>query len=371
MQENRWQKIGQVLMAAVLLAVLWGGLLGHLLLPDGEISREERRKLAQAPAWSWAALADGSFSRQFEQYAQDQFPLRGQLRTAKALTQYGALGRRDNNGLYLAQGQLGKLEYPLREGEVAKASDKFREVAERYFAGCHWYYAVVPDKNYYLAEENGYPALDYGRLRQLLREGLNETFCEIPLDDLLSAESYYATDTHWAQERILPVAQRIAAAMGAEGRIGWQQFQTLSAGDFYGAYYAQAALPVQPDTLLYLQSEALEQMEVWYLEGDRRGGVYDLQAPEQSPDAYDLYLSGAEALVEIYNPAGEGQLILLRDSFGSSLVPLLAEGYGRVSIVDLRYLSTEALGQFLEVQPGADVLFLYSTLSLNHASMLK
>ena len=214
------------------------------------------------------------------------------------------MGRRDNNGLYLAQGQLGKLEYPLREGEVAKASDKFREVAERYFAGCNLYYAVVPDKNYYLAEENGYPALDYGRLRQLLREGLNEAFCKIPLDDLLSAESYYATDTHWAQERILPVAQRVAAAMGAEGRIGWQQFQTLSAGDFYGAYYAQAALPVQPDTLLYLQSEALEQMEVWYLEGDRRGGVYDLQAPEQSPDAYDLYLSGAGGAGGDIQPGG-------------------------------------------------------------------
>lgn len=371
MQENKWQKIGQGLMAVVLLAVLWGGLLRHLLLPDGEISRAERRRLAQLPAWSREALADGSLAQKFEQYAQDQFPLRTQLRTARALTQYGALGRRDNNGLYRAEGQLGKLEYPLREGEIAKGAEKFCEVAERYFAGCDLYYAVVPDKNYYLAADNGYPALDYGRLQQLLRDGLPAQFCEIPIADLLSAESYYATDIHWAQERILPVAQRIAAAMGVEQRIGWQQFQTLSAGDFYGAYYGQAALPVQPDTLRYLQSEALERMQAWYLEGDRRGGIYDREAPEQSPDAYDLYLSGAEALVEIYNPEGEGQLILLRDSFGSSLAPLLAEGYARVSIVDLRYLSTEALGQFLEVQPGADVLFLYSTLSLNHASMLK
>ena len=42
-----------------------------------------------------------------------------------------------------------------------------------------------------------------------------------------------------------------------------------------------------------------------------------------------------------------------------------------MSIVDLRYISTEALGQFLEVSPEADVLFLYSTVTLNHASMLK
>ena len=88
-------------------------------------------------------------------------------------------------------------------------------------------------------------------------------------------------------------------------------------------------------------------------------------------DGYDLFLSGAEAFLRIDNPAGEGELVLFRDSFGSSLAPLLAGSYARVSIVDLRYISTEALGQFLEVSPEADVLFLYSVPVLNNSETIK
>ena len=50
--------------------------------------------------------------------------------------------------------------------------------------------------------------------------------------------------------------------------------------------------------------------------------------------------------------AASGTLLMFRDSFGSSLAPLLAGNYARVSIVDLRYISTEALGHLpAEVQP--------------------
>ena len=173
------------------------------------------------------------------------------------------------------------------------------------------------------------------------------------------------------QKRILPVAQRVASAMGREVRAA--DFAAVRAGELYGSYYGQAALPLAPDELWYLDSEAIRHMQVYHLEGDRVSGVYD---PEKalgagSMDGYDLFLSGAEAFLRIDNPAGEGELVLFRDSFGSSLAPLLAGSYARVSIVDLRYISTEALGQFLEVSPEADVLFLYSTVTLNHASMLK
>lgn len=36
----------------------------------------------------------------------------------------------------------------------------------------------------------------------------------IDLTDLLSLDDYYRTDSHWRQEKILPVAQRLAETMG-------------------------------------------------------------------------------------------------------------------------------------------------------------
>ena len=61
---------------------------------------------------------------------------------------------------------------------------------------------------------------------------------------------------------------------------------------------------------------------------------------------------------------------MFRDSFGSSLVPLLAEGYARITLVDIRYIASERLGTWLTFS-DQDVLFLYSTPVLNNSETLK
>ena len=91
-----------------------------------------------------------------------------------------------------------------------------------------------------------------------------------------------------------------------------------------------------------------------------------------SRDLYDVYLSGAKALLTIENPnAGTGrELVIFRDSFGSSIAPLLLTDYAKVTLVDIRYVQPELLEQYLDFH-GQDVLFLYSTLVLNSSAALK
>ena len=59
-------------------------------------------------------------------------------------------------------------------------------------------------------------------------------------------------------------------------------------------------------------------------------------------DPYDLFLSGPEMLIEIENDKAitDKELIIFRDSFGSSLSPLLVSAYKKVIIVDLRYIAS-------------------------------
>ena len=99
--------------------------------------------------------------------------------------------------------------------------------------------------------------------------------------------------------------------------------------------------------------------------------MYDLAACE-SRDPYELFLGGSKSLLTIENPAGdpERELILFRDSFGSSLAPLLAEGYGKITLVDIRYLSPVMLGNLIEFH-GQDVLFLYCATVLNNSETMK
>ena len=49
---------------------------------------------------------------------------------------------------------------------------------------------------------------------------------------------------------------------------------------------------------------------------------------------------------------------------------MLAEGYASITLVDIRYISPQMLGQFISFT-NQDVLFLYSTSVLNNSETIK
>ena len=99
--------------------------------------------------------------------------------------------------------------------------------------------------------------------------------------------------------------------------------------------------------------------------------VYNMDMLD-SRDLYDVYLGGAKALLTIENPNAttDRELIAFRDSFGSSMTPLLVKDYAKVTLVDIRYINSMMLGNMIKFQ-GQDVLFLYSTLVLNSSETFK
>lgn len=354
------------------LTLLWAALTcGAWFGPAEEISESERRKLAQFPELSMESVLDGSFMTDFEEYTLDQFPLRDPFRQLKALFHYNALGQLDNNGIYIAGGYAAELEYPMNETSVSNAVQKFNRIYEKYLAESeNIILTVVPDKGYYLAEGNGYPAMDYEALFAAVQEGT--PWAEfVDITDSLTAEDYYFTDTHWRQERIGEVAKALSDALGAAYFAEGELTPTKLERPFYGVYYGQAALPMDAEDMFVLTGEVLDGCTVYNHETGKTTGIYDWEKLS-SRDLYDIYLSGAAALLTIENPnaASDKELIVFRDSFGSSLVPLLVKDYRTVTVVDIRYIATDMLGSFIDFH-GQDVLFAYSTLVLNNSNSLK
>ena len=89
-------------------------------------------------------------------------------------------------------------------------------------------------------------------------------------------------------------------------------------------------------------------------------------------DKYDVYVGGAASLQRIKSPnaASDKKLIIFRDSYTSSLVPLFLEAYSEIVLVDLRYISSSLLGEYVDFA-DADILFLYGVSIVNNASILK
>ena len=356
-----------------LVIVLWVVL--SLLLWFGQkedYTYAERRKLAQMPQIAAHSIFGGSFMEDFEAFSLDQFPMRDSFRKLKSLFHYRVMGQKDNNGIYLVDDMVAKIEYPLNESSVNYVVEKLQSVYDTYLQNtdCKIYTSVIPDKNYYLAEENGYPSLDYAALFDIYRPVLSwARYVEIA--DLLDPNDYYRTDTHWRQERICDVAQRLLEAMDtAVPPLSDYTPQTLEK-PFYGVYFGQAALPMEPEEMVVLKSAALSQCRVFdYMSGEY-SEVYNMDKLE-SPDLYDVFLSGGQPILTIENPNGnpEKELVIFRDSFGSALAPLLVSDYGKVTLVDIRYLPSDQLGYYLTFD-RQDVLFLYSTLILNNGRSLK
>ena len=351
--------------------ILWLGLcVTAWVRPSDEISESERRKLQQFPTVSVKELLSGDWMGNFESYTLDQFPLRDTFRRVKALTHYNLLGQKDNNGIYIADGYAAKLEYPLNENSLNNALEKFRKIYDMYLTGSKVIFSVVPDKGYFLAEANGYPAMDYEALMDTAAAGL--PWAEfVDISGELTLESYYKTDTHWRQEKILGVAQKLCEALGT-GTFDQEELvsETLER-PFYGVYCGQAALPMDAERLYVLDQEILQNITVYNHENGKTTGIYDWSKLE-SQDLYDVFLSGAAALLTIENPAGNAdkELIVFRDSYGSSLIPLLLKDYAKVTVIDTRYVASDLLSRFVDFH-GQDVLMLYSTLLLNNSFSLK
>ena len=85
-------------------------------------------------------------------------------------------------------------------------------------------------------------------------------------------------------------------------------------------------------------------------------------------DLYEMYLSGNQPLLRIdnSNAATDKELIIFRDSFGSSIAPLLVKDYASVTLVDLRLTDYKVLENYITFK-GQDVLFLYNTQVLNRS----
>ncbi len=361
------KKVKDIITISLLALISFGFLLASLIIPDRDYSMTERRVLAGQPELSFSSLSSGKFMTEFDNYTLDQFPLRDTMRSIKAYTSRHILCNKDNNGLFVYDGYISGTDFELNKERVPKNTDKLAEVYNNYIKNtdCTTYLTIVPDKNYYLAPIAKYPHLDYSALESLVKSELD--FAEyIDIFDELGLSCYYKTDQHWKQEEITDVADTLLSAMGADTTSDYEK-HCLDI-PFYGAYYYQALLKLPSDTIYYLTNETIDNCIITsYNTGTAASSsMYDMEKAYGN-DPYEMFLSGSDALLTIENPnsGNDRELIIFRDSFASSLAPLLVCGYSKITLVDLRYIQSHMLREFINFN-NQDVLFLYSTLILNN-----
>jgi hypothetical protein len=417
---------------AVFIVMLGGFFVLNRLVEPPPILESERRQPAAFPEMTAKSFSNASFMSDFDKWAQDSFVSRELFRTLRAISVFKVFHQTDKEGLYIGAtgaGKFQKIDETAWRQAIVRINRLVSGLEDGTFAdgGLSFYIAVVPDKSVYAGRY--LPGYDSEMARRLILEGISPSVKSIDLTDALAAEDFYKTDLHWRQPYTKGVMDSFSKEMGFEGSS--QAYATNFAGTFKGAYAGQVALPMAPDALEYVQNSFIENASMTYLDPKtasmQPGRIYYTEALTGRGDPYDFFLNGPQPLIvlevaEQYKAAKQqevaGQteahdsevlprfdnktmelprrnddsteplwrdgdtrhvgglqrenrtLYLFRDSFGSSLAPLFLGSYDRVVLIDLRYIDSRILTQYVDFEPGSDVLFLYSSQILNNPTVL-
>ncbi len=348
-------------------------LLINLFTSDKEISQAERRKLTQKLEINKQLILGGNADILIEKYLLDQFFLRQEFRKVKAFVDLKILNKKDNNDIYVIDDNIFKMEYPLNEESVTDFADKINHIYNLYLKDCKVAYAIIPDKGYFVPKEYGYLGLDYLKIEDILNLEINGPKY-IDLMGTLKLKDYYHTDIHWSQDGISKVIKIFGNHFGFDGNIDYSKFIKKSYAPFFGTYYGQAALSVRPDVLTYYTNNVIENAIATNYEQGNEADIIKVynELKLGEIDSYDLFLSGNSPLIEIINPSNARgkELIIFRDSFASSLAPLLIEDYFKITLIDLRFVGYKNIGKYVDFK-NQDVLFLYGAQILNESNLLR
>ena len=139
-----------------------------------------------------------------------------------------------------------------------------------------------------------------------------------------------------------------------------EEFAVETVPGFYGSTYSRSALWLTPADTLELWTGTPDLQVTNKESGNLHTGIFYRERLEEA-DKYTVFLDGNHSLVTIRNPhaAGQGKLLVIRDSYSNCLGGFLAESYETVVLVDLRYYK-QPISQLLAQEGFDDILVCYS-----------
>jgi hypothetical protein len=325
----------------VFFLILAVGFVGTLLNLGTGFSFAERRVLSEFPKADSFSLSRWTWDDDIENYLSDHLPARDVLTGIGAYMRlYAGTERLDD--IYVTRtGQL--VESPVDSGEKNLASlEKNLKRLDRLASeeGMQMTVLVPPSAGFaarkdlraslrplyrddmLLGEITGYPALAAVDLTDALCEG--------------DGNRFYRTDNHWNADGAYAAYARYLESRG-KTPVPAEAIEYESSPDFHGSTLSRSALWLTPHETIRYPIPACT-YEVQIEQEPVRDDLYFREALT-SYDPYAVFFNGNYGTVRLINrsPGGEGVLLVIKDSFANSLVPLLLPHYRTVVMIDPRF----------------------------------
>lgn len=336
------EKLHAGMTVALLALVLLVFTAADLLKADRLFSETENRVLAQKPKLSLEGILSGSYEKEYEAYATDQFVHRDtwvMLKTRMDIL----LERKAIKGVYLAEdGSL--IEQHLPQNYDQAMADKrvglLRELTERY---PQTLVMLAPTADNIQSYKLPPYAVSYDQ-RQLLSQ-VKEAVGEERVIDLFpileehrEEPVYYRTDHHWTTLGAYYAYLEWARKVGYPPRsYDPKDLQTVS-DTFLGTLHSRINPPMEADKIQIFPRTNNRKVKITY-DFAKEDDSYYVPSYLEGKNQYGYFLDDNHAFIEIETAyaANGKELFIIKDSYANSLIPILAPHYEKIYVLDLRY----------------------------------
>lgn len=328
----------------------------YFVCPDKEKSEWENRYLATMPKLSMSNILDSSFMTGYEDYINDQLPMRDALIKVKAVSE-AILLKIENNGIV-----RGKDSHLFTKNiKNSSVFEKNIKIIDQFISSIpnDVTVAIAPTAPGVLetAVPKGMPDVNQGAiLCDLVTDSpLLKTAKVVNLKGVLDAHGdeyiYYRTDHHWTTLGAYYAYREILdnPAFSADSA------STQTIDDFYGTLYAKyKGISVIGDTITYYDIK----VDSYDTGEEVVDSLYDMSKADVF-DKYGMFMRGnfGKAVIKSSECHNGKSLIIFKDSYANCLVPFLTYDYETITLIDLRYFG-ESVKALMEDNKDADVLFM-------------
>ncbi len=335
--------------------------------PAASFSESENRVLAQMPKFEIASVISGKFMEDIEAFSTDQFPMRSVIVSINSHIEK-LLMKKDSNGVFFADDDY-LIEKPATtDFKIAtnnfNAIKKMSEVID-----CKASVMLVPTAYEVLSHKlpNGaYSPIqnDVSALGEQILSNSNATF--INPTQLLKEHKdeyiYFKTDHHQTAYGSYLSYKHLCDELGIVAYEESDFVKKDMSEMFYGTMWSKAPLfSIKPDTIsIYEPKFEIDFLVNYVAENKTTNSFYETEWLNKK-DKYSMYFDGNHPLINISSSNKNGKtLAVFKDSYANSILPLLANHYEKIYVIDLRYYNTNPI-DYLEQNNVDDVLVLYNT----------
>lgn len=182
---------------------------------------------------------------------------------------------------------------------------------------------------------------------------------------------YFRTDHHWTQLGAYYAYQEYCKSMGYSTK-PLSDYQKLDFPEFYGTFYffmnRPESLKGHPDQVTAYQG-SMNTMQYTDSKGNLQEGKLINDASQMLPgNKYNCFMLGDHGYVEIHNEGAprKKSILVLKDSYGNAFVPLLAQDYRDVYVVDYRHYQGNA-SSLIQEKGIEEILFLNNIMGIGES----